>query len=150
MVYDCCICFDEYDEELDNGEATTCGTCKNKICLKCYDKTTDMLFIDNDKLDKLVNKCCVCNSDTETQLSDFNKKQLEQLLKIALERINATDKKMLDYIKKYDELEDVNYKNEIDLKWIVGTAKGIVNSKKYKKREIKERLKTLVNNVGVF
>ena len=83
MVYDYCICFEEYDEVLDKDEATTCGTCKNKICLNCYDKTSDMLFIDNNNLDKLVNKCCVCNSETERQFSSFNKKPLQQLLKIA-------------------------------------------------------------------
>ena len=48
------------------------------------------------------------------------------------------------------ELEDKLYKTEIDLRWIVWTMSAIVDSKKYKKQEIKERLKSLIKNVGIF
>lgn len=48
------------------------------------------------------------------------------------------------------ELEDKLHRTEIDLRWFVLTATALAESKKYKKREIKERLKSLINNVGVF
>lgn len=149
MVNECCICFEVYDEELDNNNATTCGTCNNKICLSCYDKSTE-LRITNDKFDKLVNNCCICRTETEKKdLNDFSKKQLEHLLKIAFERIHSSDLKMIEYKKKYEELDDANLKNSLDLIWIVGSAKSIIENKKNTKQDIKIKLGDVVKNIGV-
>ena len=149
MVYECCICFEAYDEKLDNNDATSCGTCKNKICLNCYDKSTE-LRMSNDKFDKLVNNCCICRSETEkTDLNDFNKEQLQYLLITAFERIHSTDLKMVDYKKRYEELEDANLKSSLDLIWIVGSAKSIIENKKNTKQDIKKELAVVVKNIGI-
>jgi len=149
MVYECCICFEAYDEDLDNNDATTCGTCKNKICMNCYEKSTE-LRMNNNKFDKLINNCCVCRTETEkTDLNDFTKEQLKYLLLTAFERIHNTDLKMVEYKKKYEELDKENLKNSLDLIWIVGSAKSYINNKKYTKREIIKDLADVVNNIDI-
>lgn len=150
MVYECCICFEAYDEVLDNNNATTCETCKNKICLSCYDKSTE-LRITNNKFDKLVNNCCICRTESEKiNLNDFSKAQLKYLLIRAFERIHSSDLKMIEYEKKIADVEDANLRNSLDLVMVVERAKLIIANKKITKHDIKIRLENAVNCVGVF
>jgi len=150
MVNKCCICFEKYDDTLDNNTATSCSTCKNKICLVCYEKSTE-LIMNNDKFDKLVNNCCICRSKTTiNDLNDFNKEQLKYLLITAFERIHTTDLKLVEYKNKYEELEIKSEKERLDLVWIVGSAKGIIESKRYTKQDIKKELADVIKNTDVY
>jgi hypothetical protein len=102
------------------------------------------------EFDKLVNNCCICRSETEkTDLNDFNKEQLKYLLITAFERIHSTDLKMVDFKKRYEELEDANFKSSLDLIWIVGSAKSIIENKKITKKDIKKELAEVVKNIGI-
>ena len=73
---ECCICYEKFNDNEDNTSATSCKICNNKICIRCYDKTTE-LRMEEDKFYKIVNNCCICRIETEKKnFNEFSKEQL--------------------------------------------------------------------------
>lgn len=141
-IEECCICYEIYNEKEDNTRATSCKICKNRICIKCYDKSTE-LRMEEDKFNKIVNRCCICRMETEkTNLNDFSKEQLSELLKTAYEKLNRSEKGYQCIQERYKTMEEMN----ISLLRIVENTKRILENKKISKSEIKMIIGILINN----
>jgi hypothetical protein len=70
---ECCICYEKFNDNEDKTSGTSCKICNNKICIGCYDKTTE-LRMEEDKFNKIVNNCCICRIETEkTNFNEFSK-----------------------------------------------------------------------------
>lgn len=148
MVNECCICYEDFSE-LDNNIATTCESCKNKICTACYNKSTELRMID-DKFEKLSNNCCVCRTRTEKKdLKDFTREQLEYFLKSAWELLHVTDKNMLEKDTEIEQLKDANLRKGLDLIMFIERAKYIVTNKGITKERIRERLQTTLKSIEI-
>jgi hypothetical protein len=148
MVKDgeCCICYEIFKDNEDNTSGTSCKICKNKICIRCYDKSTELRMNEN-KFYKIVNNCCICRIETEkTNLNEFSKEQLGQLLITAYEKLNHSQTETQEYKERYEAIEDINN----SLRRIVESTKRILETKKISKSDIKMRLGIIVNNSGIF
>ena len=140
---ECCICYDKFNDNEDNTSATSCKICNNKICIRCYDKTTE-LRMEEDKFYKIVNNCCICRIETEkTNFNEFSKEQLGQLLITAYEKINKSQKETIEYKGRYEVIKEMNIR-------IVESTRRILENKKISKSDMKIRLGIIVNNESIF
>lgn len=147
---ECCICYEKFNDNTDNTNATSCNICKNKICIICYDKSTELLM-KRDKFDKIVNNCCICRIETKkTNFNDFSKEQLQHLLITAYEKINKSQLETLEYKNKYNEIENINIKTNTNLTRFIENTKLILENKKLSKNNIKIMLEGIVNNIGIL
>lgn len=90
---------------MSNDDLTTnkCLTCKNAICLYCYNKTAEY----NTVKDAFLNKCCLCRTDNEKLPDTFDKKQIIYLFKSSYEDTR-------DYIDRLHKTITL-YRDDIEL-----------------------------------
>ena len=140
---ECCICYEKFNDNEDKTSGTSCKICNNKICIGCYDKTTE-LRMEEDKFNKIVNNCCICRIETEkTNFNEFSKEQLGKLLITAYEKINESQKETIEYKERYEVIKGMNIS-------IVESTRRILENKKISKSDMKMRLGIIVNNESIF
>ena len=100
--------------------------------------------MEEDKFSKIVNNCCICRIETEKKnFNEFSKEQLEQLLITAYEKINKSQKEMIEYKGRYEVIKEMNIR-------IVESTRRILENKKISKSDMKMRLGIIVNNESIF
>lgn len=102
---ECSICCSTFINKF-----TSCETCKNCICLDCYNKIKDLTIqkipIDDEERGIIFNtKCPFCTNTTTKNLNHFDK---EELLNIVLYDYTEYSIKMVNYVKEINEVNDEN------------------------------------------
>ena len=92
----CChICM-----ERDINNNTRCGTCRKCICIKCYDRISKFLNVDNKKVE-VEYKCPFCNA---VEFKDLNEMGSDIM-------ILFTETAVINYMGQMKKIEELNEEN---------------------------------------
>ena len=100
---ECCVCLDK--KVCLN---TKCSTCKESICINCYEKIAEYEFDKEKEKSIFTMKCVICRKNNKKYYSNFKKNDII-MLATSVNKLNQEDKdfyasELLSVIHKYNEL----------------------------------------------